>query len=214
MLQKLRVNQKGFTLIELMIVIAIIGILAAIAIPQFANYRMKSYNSSGQSDVRNLATSQAAFFSDWQVFGGSDWTAAAPILVWAGHAGGVAANVLKGPVGNPAGGAFVPGITASVGVPVANQGTQIALGNNVYLVSHTNAAAAGIAANTTFTGATKHTNGDMYFAVDSDVTAVYFAQVQNSAGTILASADCQASAAGDDFQGQTVGAPATAWQMR
>ena len=61
-----RLNRKeGFTLIELMIVIAIIGILAAIAIPQFSAYRTRSYNSSAQADVRNLATAQEAYYVDW-----------------------------------------------------------------------------------------------------------------------------------------------------
>lgn len=46
--------QKGFTLIELMIVVAIIGILAAIAIPQFTEYTKKGENKAAQSDVRNL----------------------------------------------------------------------------------------------------------------------------------------------------------------
>jgi len=57
-------NEKGFTLIELMIVIAIIGILAAIAIPQFSAYRKRSYNASANADLRNAATAQEAWYVD------------------------------------------------------------------------------------------------------------------------------------------------------
>ena len=64
----MRNNRKGFTLIELLIVVVIIGILAAIAIPKFANTKEKAYLASMKSDLRNMATTQEAYFADFQVY--------------------------------------------------------------------------------------------------------------------------------------------------
>jgi prepilin-type N-terminal cleavage/methylation domain-containing protein len=64
MLQKLRGNSKGFTLIELMIVIAIIGILAAIAIPNFISYRDKAYCAKAETDAQNAIAAISSYFSE------------------------------------------------------------------------------------------------------------------------------------------------------
>ncbi len=64
-------NNKGFTLIELMIVVAIIGILAAIAIPNFLNYQCKSKQSEAKQSLGTISKNQEAYLAEFDIYGGS-----------------------------------------------------------------------------------------------------------------------------------------------
>lgn len=57
-------NKKGFTLIELMIVVAIIGIIASIAYPSYRDYIVRARRSDGQSALMDLASRMERFYSE------------------------------------------------------------------------------------------------------------------------------------------------------
>lgn len=151
-------NKEGFTLVELMLVVAIIGILAAIAIPQLAAYRQRAFNSAATSDVVNLQKSQAVYLTDWRVFGYT-----------AGAFDDAAMVIITGP--------------AATGTHVITDGTtglDIGLSNGVSMGC--NVGVAGSA----FTAAGKHLSGIRSYGVDNDTAATYWiAAAEGTAITVI-----------------------------
>ena len=79
----IRKSNKGFTLIELMIVVAIIGILAAIAIPNFLRFQLKSKSSEGKVNLAAIRTAEESYLAEFGVYVAA---ANAPLLASVGSA--------------------------------------------------------------------------------------------------------------------------------
>jgi type IV pilus assembly protein PilA len=175
MIQKLRSNQKGFTLIELMIVIAIIGILAAIAVPQFMAYRLRSWNTAAKSIVHNMKADEANLNSELGVYGHTEQAAT---TLTAADAGVAAADTsvitaLAVPATSATNGARLVGTTTAdpISGNTRTLAIQISLGRSmVCLVDDVNNAND----DSTFHAFARHYKADTAYAVDNDIENVIY----------------------------------------
>ncbi len=97
-----RANERGFTLIELMIVVAIIAILAGILIPNFVNARAQAQTAACESNLRSIATALELYYADNQVYPTAAGVSVSQALLTAGNGVAYLNNTPKDPAATTA----------------------------------------------------------------------------------------------------------------
>jgi len=158
-----------------MIVVAIIGILAAIAIPQFSAYRIRSFNAAAESDLRTTKEFEEALFADVQFHGAS---VANSTLAAANGAAGVG-QLINGNVPPAAGNANFVAVSAANGNP-GGWAVPIGVSLGVQVRVDTNAG------DSSYLMVAKHLLGDRAYGSDRESTRIYFVQNRAWAGGVAA----------------------------
>lgn len=96
-----KLNQKGFSMIELMIVVAIIGFLVAMGAPQYQKFQMKAKQSEAKSLLSSMYTVQKAFFAEWTQYYAHFDALGYGLEGSLGYNIGFAANGVAGPANHP-----------------------------------------------------------------------------------------------------------------